>query len=64
MVDDVGTSDRYHTSAEYCAKKNGIHILVREPGLIMDMIPLGRISILGERGEDQLTRLTRDEQYT
>ena len=29
-----------------------------------DMIPLGRISIRGERGEDRLTRLTPDEQYT
>lgn len=29
-----------------------------------DMIPLGRISIRGERGEDRMTRLNRDEQYT
>ncbi|WP_255501878.1 glycoside hydrolase family 27 protein [Olivibacter sp. SDN3] len=29
-----------------------------------DMIPLGRISIRGERGEDRMTRLTHDEQYT
>ena len=29
-----------------------------------DMIPLGRISIRGERGEDRMTRLTQDEQYT
>ena len=29
-----------------------------------DMIPLGRISIRGERGTDRLTRLTTDEQYT
>jgi hypothetical protein len=29
-----------------------------------DMIPLGRISIRGERGEDRMTRLTADEQYT
>lgn len=29
-----------------------------------DMIPLGRISIRGERGEDRQTRLTPDEQYT
>ncbi|MCD7962900.1 MAG: glycoside hydrolase family 27 protein [Rikenellaceae bacterium] len=27
-----------------------------------DMIPLGRISIRGERGEDRMTRLTKDEQ--
>lgn len=29
-----------------------------------DMIPLGRISIRGERGGDRMTRLTRDEQYS
>ena len=29
-----------------------------------DMIPLGRISIRGERGEPRMTRLTKDEQYT
>ncbi|MFT3739250.1 MAG: glycoside hydrolase family 27 protein [Breznakibacter sp.] len=29
-----------------------------------DMIPLGRISIRGERGQDRMTRLTRDEQYS
>lgn len=29
-----------------------------------DMIPLGRISIRGERGEERQTRLTQDEQYT
>ncbi len=29
-----------------------------------DMIPLGRISVRGERGEDRMTRLTEDEQHT
>lgn len=29
-----------------------------------DMIPLGRISVRGERGQDRMTRLTRAEQYT
>jgi hypothetical protein len=29
-----------------------------------DMIPLGRISIRGERGKDRMTRLTEDEQYS
>jgi hypothetical protein len=29
-----------------------------------DMIPLGRISIRGERGGDRMTRLTRDEQIS
>lgn len=29
-----------------------------------DMIPLGRLSIRGERGEDRMSRLTEDEQYT
>jgi hypothetical protein len=29
-----------------------------------DMIPLGRLSIRGERGDDRMTRLTEDEQYS
>ena len=29
-----------------------------------DMIPLGRLSIRGERGDDRMTLLTTDEQYT
>ncbi|NMA75140.1 MAG: glycoside hydrolase family 27 protein [Bacteroidales bacterium] len=29
-----------------------------------DMIPLGKISIRGERGEPRMTRLTKEEQYT
>jgi hypothetical protein len=29
-----------------------------------DMIPLGRISVRGERGEDRMTRLSKDEQYS
>ncbi len=29
-----------------------------------DMLPLGRISIRGERGRDRRTRLTKDEQFT
>lgn len=29
-----------------------------------DMIPLGRISIRGERGEDRQSRLTKEEQYS
>ncbi|PPK87104.1 alpha galactosidase A [Neolewinella xylanilytica] len=29
-----------------------------------DMIPLGRLSIRGERGDDRMTELTPDEQYT
>jgi hypothetical protein len=29
-----------------------------------DMIPLGRISIRGERGDDRMTRLTKDEQIS
>lgn len=29
-----------------------------------DMIPLGRISVRGERGQDRMSRLTKDEQYT
>lgn len=29
-----------------------------------DMIPLGHLSIRGERGDDRMTNLTRDEQYS
>lgn len=29
-----------------------------------DMIPLGKISIRGERGEERMSRLSKDEQYT
>ncbi len=29
-----------------------------------DMLPLGKISIRGERGEERWTNFTRDEQYT
>lgn len=29
-----------------------------------DMLPLGRISIRGERGEERMSRLTKDEQYS
>jgi hypothetical protein len=29
-----------------------------------DMIPLGRLSIRGERGEDRMSNLTKEEQYT
>ncbi|MBG8553428.1 NPCBM/NEW2 domain-containing protein [Hymenobacter guriensis] len=29
-----------------------------------DMLPLGRLGIRAERGEDRMTRFTRDEQYT
>lgn len=29
-----------------------------------DMIPLGHLSIRGERGEDRMTRLNKDEQYS
>ncbi|MEJ2881670.1 glycoside hydrolase family 27 protein [Pedobacter sp. GR22-6] len=29
-----------------------------------DMIPLGRISVRGERGQDRMTRLTKEEQYS
>jgi len=28
-----------------------------------DMLPLGRIAIRGERGDEHITRFTKDEQY-
>jgi alpha-galactosidase len=63
MVDDVW--DVWHDTKHllYIAQKWYPYIA---PGTWpdCDMIPLGRISIRGERGEDRMTRLTVDEQYT
>ncbi|MCC9134839.1 NPCBM/NEW2 domain-containing protein [Pontibacter silvestris] len=38
----------------------------RKPGAYPDgdMLPLGRLSIRGERGDDRMTAFTKDEQYT
>lgn len=63
MVDDVWDKWTDITHLLNIAQKWYPHI---SPGTWpdCDMIPLGRISIRGERGEDRMTRLTRDEQYT
>lgn len=63
MVDDVWDLWRDITHLLDVSQKWYPHI---KPGTWpdCDMIPLGRISIRGERGEDRMTRLTPDEQYT
>ncbi|PXY47109.1 glycoside hydrolase family 27 protein [Flavobacterium hydrophilum] len=63
MVDDVWDTWPHITHLMDVAQKWYPHIA---PGTWpdCDMIPLGRISVRGERGEDRMTRLTKDEQYT
>ena len=63
MVDDVWDTWPHITHLMDVAQKWYPHIA---PGTWpdCDMIPLGRISIRGERGEDRMSRLTKDEQYT
>ncbi|MNS54054.1 Alpha-galactosidase A precursor [compost metagenome] len=63
MVDDVWDTWPHITHLMDVAQKWYPYIA---PGTWpdCDMIPLGRISIRGERGEDRMTRLTKDEQYT
>lgn len=62
MVDDVWDTWPHITHLMDVAQKWYPHIA---PGTWpdCDMIPLGRISVRGERGEDRMTRLTKDEQY-
>ncbi|WP_269235672.1 glycoside hydrolase family 27 protein [Flavobacterium flavigenum] len=63
MVDDVWDTWPHITHLMDVAQKWYPYIA---PGTWpdCDMIPLGRISVRGERGEDRMTRLTKDEQYT
>ena len=63
MVDDVWDTWQHITHLMDVAQKWYPYIA---PGTWpdCDMIPLGRISVRGERGEDRMTRLTKDEQYT
>ncbi|GGF13866.1 glycoside hydrolase family 27 protein [Flavobacterium limi] len=63
MVDDVWDTWPHITHLMDVAQQWYPHIA---PGTWpdCDMIPLGRISVRGERGEDRMTRLTKDEQYT
>ncbi|MDR1274365.1 MAG: glycoside hydrolase family 27 protein [Odoribacteraceae bacterium] len=62
MVDDVWDVWRDVTHLMDVARDWYPHV---KPGTWpdCDMIPLGRISIRGERGAERMTRLTRDEQY-
>ena len=63
MVDDVWDTWGHLTHLMDVAQKWYPYIA---PGTWpdCDMIPLGRISIRGERGEDRMTRLSPDEQYS
>ena len=63
MVDDVWDTWHHFTHLIEIAQRWYPYI---SPGTWpdCDMIPLGRISIRGERGEDRMTRLTMDEQYS
>ncbi|MBA0883971.1 glycoside hydrolase family 27 protein [Flavobacterium undicola] len=63
MVDDVWDTWPHITHLMDVAQKWYPHIAAGTwPDC--DMIPLGRISLRGERGEDRMSRLTKDEQYT
>jgi hypothetical protein len=63
MVDDVWDTWHHFANLIKVAEQWYPHIA---PGTWpdCDMIPLGRISIRGERGEDRMTRLTPNEQYS
>jgi hypothetical protein len=60
MVDDVWDTWKHLTHLMKVAGKWYPHISPTYPDC--DMIPLGRISIRGERGNDRMTRLAPDEQ--
>lgn len=63
MVDDVWDTWAHITNLMDVSKEWYPYI---SPGTWpdCDMLPLGRLSIRGERGMDRMTRLTKDEQYT
>jgi alpha-galactosidase len=62
MVDDVWDTWPHITHLMNICQKWYSYISPTWPDC--DMIPLGRISIRGERGQDRMTRLTKDEQYS
>jgi alpha-galactosidase len=63
MVDDVWDTWKHVTHLmDVCQK--WYPYIARGTWPDCDMIPLGRISIRGERGNDRMTRLTKDEQYS
>lgn len=63
MVDDVWDNWDNITHLMDVAQK-WYHYIATGTWPDCDMIPLGRISIRGERGQDRMTRLTKSEQYT
>lgn len=63
MVDDVWDTWPHITHLMDVAQKWYPHI-ASGTWPDCDMIPLGRISLRGERGADRMSRLTKDEQYT
>jgi hypothetical protein len=62
MVDDVWDTWEHLTHLMTVAQAWYPYIAPTFPDC--DMIPLGRISVRGERGEDRMTRLTQDEQIS
>jgi hypothetical protein len=63
MVDDVWDTWAHLTHLMDVAQSWYPHI-AKGTWPDCDMIPLGRISIRGERGKDRFARLTKDEQYS
>lgn len=63
MVDDVWDTWAHITHLMEVSKKWYPYI-AQGTWPDCDMIPLGRISIRGERGKDRMTSLSKDEQYT
>ena len=62
MVDDVW--DEWHHITHLMKISEKWYDYIEPTWRDCDMIPLGRISIRGERGADRMSRLTKDEQYT
>ncbi len=63
MVNDVWDS-WWHIDHLFEMSKNWFDYIKPGTWPDCDMIPLGRLSIRGERGSDRMTKLTKDEQYT
>jgi hypothetical protein len=62
MVGDVW--DEWHHITHLMKVASGWYPHIGPTWPDCDMIPLGRIAIRGERGQERMTRLTKDEQYT
>lgn len=63
MVNDVWDS-WWHIDHLFELSQNWVDYIKPGTWPDCDMIPLGRLSIRGERGSDRMTELTKDEQYT